>query len=145
MELLFSYKPWNPFSWIIKFFSWSKWSHVALVDGDYVIEATAMHGVRRVKIEEALHGTKHEFATLPCKDPQAIIDAAMTQLGKPYDFLAILGIGLKRDWQEDDKWVCSELIGWAADKGGNPLFRKDRVNRITQEHLWMLYPLDKTN
>lgn len=93
-----------------KIFSWSKWSHVALVDGDYVIEATAMHGVRRVKIEEALHGTKHEFATLPCKDPQAIIDAAMTQLGKPYDFLAILGIGLKRDWQEDDKWVCSELI-----------------------------------
>lgn len=145
MRLVFSTKNWNPFSWVIKIFTWSKWSHVGLVDGDYVIEATALNGVRRVPLEVALEGvSKYEFVTLPSKNPSAIIEAAKTQIGKKYDFLAIIGIGLKRDWQETDKWVCSELIAWAAKEAEDNLFRHDRINRITQEHLWMLFPLDES-
>ena len=33
------------------------------------------------------------------------------QLGKKYDWLAILSLGLfKRDWQSETKWFCSELL-----------------------------------
>ena len=31
------------------------------------------------------------------------------QIGKPYDFEAILGIVAQRDWRKDKAWMCSEL------------------------------------
>ena len=39
------------------------------------------------------------------------------QLGKKYDWLAILSLGLfKRDWQSETKWFCSELLLTALNK-----------------------------
>ena len=64
-------------------------------------------------------------------DLAAAVAVAGTQLGKPYDFTAVLGIGLHRDWTETDSWFCSELAAWACLHAGVPLLRFDRLNRIT--------------
>ena len=32
------------------------------------------------------------------------------QVGKKYDLLGIFGLWLKRRWQDDDAWFCSELL-----------------------------------
>lgn len=32
------------------------------------------------------------------------------QIGKKYDKLAIFGILLQRDWEDDSQWYCSELL-----------------------------------
>ena len=45
-----------------------------------------------------------------------MIAAVRSQIGKPYDKTGALGLGLHRDWQEDDAWWCSELIPWAAQQ-----------------------------
>lgn len=37
------------------------------------------------------------------------------QVGKPYDYDAIAGIALGRDWHQDGRWFCSELIAVAAE------------------------------
>ena len=66
--------------------------------------------------------------------------AAASQIGKPYDYTAILGLGLRRDWQEEDAWFCSELVAWAFQHAGEPLFRAECLRRVTPQHLWMLAP-----
>jgi uncharacterized protein YycO len=138
VSLLFSAAN-NPLSVMIRTLTWSTYSHVALVDGDTVIEATTAHGVRRAALSDALRSAAtRALVQIPCADPQAVLAAATSQLGKPYDYSAILGIGLHRDWQEDDKWFCSELVAWSFQHAGHPLFRAESLRRVTPQHLWML-------
>lgn len=140
ISLLFSTTS-NPFSGVIRAATWSRWSHVSIVDGDHVIEAVALHGVRRIPLTDAIGRAKrHALVELPCRNPHAVITAAITQLGKPYDYTAVLGIGLHRDWQEDDAWYCAELVAWAFDHANEPLFRPEALRRVTQEHIFMLAP-----
>lgn len=131
----------NPFSWLIRMMTWSRWSHVSIVDGDTIIQAHALHGVVRSSLAEAIDTAKRvELVRLPARDPAAVIAAAASQIGKPYDWTALLAFILRRDWQEDDSWFCSELVAWAFHRGGSPLFRADRISRVTPEHIAMLAP-----
>jgi hypothetical protein len=41
-----------------------------------------------------------------------------TQLGKPYDTEAVLGLGVGRNWRNADSWFCSELIAAALETCG---------------------------
>ncbi|MDG9783723.1 YiiX/YebB-like N1pC/P60 family cysteine hydrolase [Metapseudomonas otitidis] len=140
VQLLFTRRR-HPFSGIIRAATWSSWSHVALVDGSHVIEAVALQGVREVPRPLAVqNASAHCVVDLPARNPGAIIDAARSQVGKPYDWSAIAGLGLRRDWQEDDAWFCSELVAWAAAQAGEPWFRQEALRRVTPQHLWMLAP-----
>lgn len=127
---------------LIRGITWSEWSHVALVDGDEAIEAT-WPAVRVAPLAEVIAAhSAHVIVDLPCCDPAAAIAAARSQAGKPYDLTALFGLLMHRDWQEDDRWFCSELVAWAFAQGGTPLFRPEAMHRITPQHLWMLYPPD---
>lgn len=126
---------------VIRAGTWSRWSHVALVDDFTVIEATAKHGVRRAPLGELIaHASRFALVDLPCVDPAAAIAAAASQIGKPYDWSGAFGVGLHRDWQEDDAWFCSELVAWAFEVTQQPLLRAEVVRRVTPQHLWMLPP-----
>lgn len=141
VRLLFCTNPHNPLSWAIRAGSWSRWSHVAVIDGDSVIEAVALKGVTRTSLEDRLrHDPSWAISSLPCKDPAAVIAAAASQLGKPYDYTAVLGLGLHRDWQQDDSWFCSELTAWSFQQAGSPLFRTGASRRVKPQDLWMLQP-----
>lgn len=141
LDLLFCTNPANPLSWVIRAGSWSKWSHVALIDGDDVIESVALHGVVRTPLAtRQRQDPRWAIATLACADRTAIIRAAKTQIGKPYDYTGVIGIGLHRDWQEADSWFCSELVAWAFQQGGSPLFRTGACRRVTPQDIWMLAP-----
>ncbi len=43
---------WWPASIVIRLFTLSRWSHVAIVDGDYIIETTLLTGCVRVPRDE---------------------------------------------------------------------------------------------
>ena len=123
---------------IIRAVTWSKWSHVALIDGDNAIEA-AWPRVRVRPLADVLADhPNYTIADIPCEDPNAVLNAARSQIGKPYDLTALLGLWLHRDWQEDNKWFCSELLAWAFTQAREPLFRTDAVKRITPQHMWMV-------
>jgi len=142
-DLLFCTNPRNPMSWAIRVGSWSKWSHVAMIDGEDVIEAVALEGVVRTPLAtRKKEDPTWSVATLPCRDRSAILAAASGQLGKPYDYTAVVGIGLHRDWQQTDRWFCSELVAWSFEQGGSPLFRPEACRRVTPQDLWMLPPLE---
>lgn len=140
IQLLFSTTH-HPFSALLRAATWSRWSHVSLVAGPHVIEAVALGGVRQVSKNYAIQrASDYCLVDLPAHKPQAIIDAARSQIGKPYDWTAVAGLGLHRDWQEEDSWFCSELVAWAAEQAGEAWFRPEALRRITPQHLWMLAP-----
>jgi len=127
----------------IRAITWSKWSHVALLLGDGTAIEAAWPRVRRVGVDELLaQHSKYEIVEFTGMNDQAVIDAAMSQLGKPYDLTALFGLLLHRDWQQSSKWFCSELVAWAFAAAGHTLFRREDISRITPQHLWMLnYPV----
>jgi len=123
---------------IIRAVTWSRWSHAAIIDGNEIIEAVWPR-VRVSSLAWAIEThPRWTVIDIPVADESAAIAAARSQIGKPYDLWGVLGLGLKRQWQDDDAWWCSELIPWAAKQGGTDLFRPDALRRITPEHLWML-------
>lgn len=144
ITLLFTAKK-APGSIFIRVATWSRWSHVALVCGDgSVIEAIGFKGVRRIPFEEAIHGSFRfslvEFKNVSEEKNQELIEVLMSQVGKKYDYLGALGIGLHRNWQSEDKWICSELIAWGLQEIGIPLFRKEDVSTVSQQDIWRLAP-----
>ncbi|WP_199225861.1 hypothetical protein [Chromobacterium sp. Panama] len=67
LQLLFTTTHW-PASWPIRASTWSAWSHVALVDGNQVIEPVMGHGVRRVPVCSAIRRAScHALVSLPAR------------------------------------------------------------------------------
>jgi uncharacterized protein YycO len=122
----------------IRVFTWSDWSHVAIVDGDEIIEAVWPR-VRVSKLEEAKN--KYEswvIAEVKTRNDAEIIKAVRSQVGKPYDIGAIFGFVARRNWEKTDKWFCSELVAWAFSQANEPLFRPGTFSRVTPQHIWMI-------
>ena len=139
MQLIFS-RSRSPASILIRLGTWSTWSHVAVIlGGDQVIDATWRFGVAtralRTVIDESSH---YSIVGLDADNPLGVINALRSQLGKPYDISAVTGLALRRNWQEDDAWFCSELLAWAWEKSGQPLFHRDSRHRVTPQNIWML-------
>lgn len=122
-------------SLLLRTFLWSAWSHCAILAGDTAIEASTA-GVRERPSADLL-GDASEYAIVELPGDEAAVAQWMrTQLGKPYDWWGVLGIGLRRRWQADDHWFCSELVAWAFDRAGYPLVRVQSW-RITPRDLYL--------
>ena len=122
---------------VLRGFLWSAWSHCAIIDGDEVIEAAAPGGVRVRPLSDLIkESTKWEIIEFPCLDPYAVISAARRQVGAPYDWFGVIGIGFRRRWQDDDAWFCSEFIAAMFVEAGEPIVRLDAY-RITPRDLYL--------
>lgn len=119
----------------IRWFTWGKWSHVSvrMPEGD-LIEAKEFLGVVRRKWTYELG----EVLTLQVSDEQAerFYSALRSQVGKSYDWRAIVGFLVRRDWQRDNYWICSELAAWALIKAGVPVIHEKRW-RVNPTILYM--------
>jgi len=112
-----------PFSWVIRARTWSKYSHIDFVlpNGKFM-GAVPLGGVC---IHEHRYPTEDYFEVdVTEEEATTILNFAYDQLGKPYDFMGIFGFATNRDWQEDDKWFCSEYVAGAIQKVV-PLFNEE--------------------
>lgn len=122
---------------VLRALLWSQWSHVAIVDGDDVIEAAAFTGVRvRPLADLVAHSSQTQIIEIPARDPATVIAAARSQIGRPYDWRGVIGIGARRKWQSERAWFCSELVAWAFEQARDPLFRV-KVWRVTPRDIFM--------
>ena len=143
-------------SWLIRFDTWSPWSHIAIyVSADNtVIEArfpgiVAMlrhyllrkdaPGVREVPLEVFLkdNGTV-QAVEYECKNDAKGIAWARSQVGHMYDWSGLFGFPFHRDWAHSAEWWCSELFGMAIHKAKPARFRHEVINRLTPQHCWMM-------
>lgn len=128
----------NVFAGLVKWFTWSPYSHV-----DFVLPDGRLLGARffgGVKIREPEQFSKVERFTVEA--PAEVLDLAGSQIGQPYDWTGILGILARSNWQDSRGWFCSELIAWAFHAAGHPLLRSHKMHRITPRDL-LLSPLLK--
>lgn len=125
----------------IRFFTWSWASHVDFVlPNGKLFGALATQDGGGVRLHDAENYTRIERFQVDA--PESIIDIAMTQEGKPYDWAGIFGLVLReRNWEDDDKWFCSELVAWSFKQGGFPLLN-ETTSRITPRDL-LISPLLK--
>lgn len=140
VKIIFSRRH-HPGSVLLRTGMWSRWSHCGVIEGDTVIQAAFGAGVVRTSLAE-FKGMASQWAVVefPVEEVFTAM-AAASQIGKPYDLAGAVGIAVHRDWGEDDSWFCSELVAYALQEAGLPLFR-DGAPRITPQHLWMLnYPI----
>lgn len=121
----------------IRLATWSLWSHVALVRGSDVIEASARGGVRLTDVSE-LRDRYRESPIIGVAglDGDSAWNYALSQLGKPYDFPGLLGLTPFRNWSDDSAWHCSELVGACLIRGGVFSGNWKKQNRVTPQDIW---------
>ena len=142
VQLIFSTRK-GIFSKLVRFITWSHYSHVdMIVGGDHIIGASVLHGVEEVSLAYRKSVSHRwvigEVPTIAAEDDDNIYRALKSQVGKPYDWFGILGFLFHRDWQNEDRWFCSELIAWAFDKVGTRILADSvRKSRVSPEHLLM--------
>lgn len=126
---------------IIRWLTGSQWSHCALVADDGTAVEATWPRVRACRVEDIIRKhTKSLMIDIPCANDTLAFNRAMGQIGKPYDLTALIGWLTGRDWQEQDSWFCSELVAWAFEQAGSPLFRPGTLSRVTPQNLWMVRP-----
>jgi uncharacterized protein YycO len=129
-------------SYLIRFFTWSRWSHVFIADGDDAIEAHWRHGVRRKPLKSLLEDvSRYAKVEVSTGADEAVLEAVRAQIGKPYDYSAILGFLFRRDWQKETAWECAELVAFGFDRAGKPVFRSEDMSRITPGDWWNIHPV----
>ena len=123
----------------IRLATWSSFSHVDMVSSrDVLVGATLAHGTvalpidRRVR-QASLLGLYRIDA--PMKNEQRFKDFVWSQIGKPYDLGAIFGLPFRRNFQDEDRWFCSEQMAAAGEFADIPLVRKGSW-RVTPQDLW---------
>jgi uncharacterized protein YycO len=102
----------------IRAFEYGFWAtHVeALMPDGTLLGAHAQGGVEaRPHDYDKTEFTRELYVPIPASpaETDAFHSFLRSQTGKPYDFLAIAGIALQRDWQSENAWFCSELIASA--------------------------------
>lgn len=114
-------------SLLIRLATWSRWSHCGVIIGDDVIHAIPVKGVIREPLSEFKKRYKFELCEM-----RGDASLAVKFIGCKYDWGGVFGhwFGI---WNDAEKWFCSELVAYCSK-----LFRRDRVNRVTQEHCYMI-------
>lgn len=105
---------------------WQPWGHCAVIDGDIVIESLALRGgvVISTLKEVIARSTVHEIVQIECPDPEKGLNWARTTVGLPYDWSGIFAIPFReRNWQNPNKWYCSELVEQTIVMSGRIRFR----------------------
>lgn len=125
---------------VIRFGTWSDYSHCDVIGptghAGKIIGATPGGGVISYSLADRIGMSTKWMIYEVDADPHQVWAYLETQLGKPYDWLGCLGIAFHRDWEDDDKWFCSELIAKAFLEAGAPLLNPEiKINRITPEDL----------
>ncbi len=137
-------------SYIIRLVTWSNYSHVEIIlpdvnTGDnFLFSSTAKDGVNYTRLSKRLaKSSKAVIMEIDSDnfDLALLLKFIESNLLKKYDWLGVIGIGLKRDWQSNNRWFCSEIVASALKYSGVQLFDSRFYGRITPQDLYKLnYP-----
>jgi hypothetical protein len=116
---------WNPIDIGIRFVTRSSWSHAGIYHDEMFLSA------QKDGVKWRGHDKNAKLLFLKIDKANDILAYMNSQLGVRYDFGAIFGILVDRNWRDESRWFCSELVAWACEKAGNPLLNVDfQLNRV---------------
>lgn len=99
-------------STLIRWQTRGEYSHAAILypDGETIIEAWQGDGVRKKKITDWKDVDTFAVTNITAEQWKAAIELAEHQLGKGYDYWAIIRFISRGIMPDNDKWFCSELV-----------------------------------
>ena len=122
------YKGTSILSRLIRWRTWSEYSHAAWVFPDGSVIEAWKGGVTHAPSILAGHApdTEVHLFTLDLTTEQrwAIQDFLIAQIGKPYDYAGILGFLTASKTENPGRWFCSELIFAACKSARIELLRR---------------------
>jgi len=97
----------------------SRWNHVAIEVEGVIYDATLGDGVAK-STPQALRAKYNEIQSveIPNLNERGVVAFLESQLGKSYDWTALIALPFRQDWQDPQKWFCSELAAEALIRGG---------------------------
>lgn len=128
---------WNPVSAAIRASTRSWCSHAEFYDSENQV-TLGSRSIGGVKIRPCSKDHYSRVEQFTAANIGAAFAWAKTQIGKSYDFSAIAGIAFDRDWRNEERFFCSELIALAFEKIGSPILSTQPsvgVFRITPRDL----------
>lgn len=139
MKVIFTNKHNSISSYLIRLVTLSKYSHMAvLLEDGNVIDTTLVSGVRIQSLEKfSEHYVDRTIREVSLPDEKAAVDFLYYQIGKSYDWTALIGIAFRNKWTDDDSWFCSELVEAAIKAGGLDRF-VEKLSRIIPQYCWIV-------
>lgn len=123
--------------WLIRLLTFSRWNHASIEIDGIVYEALLATGVRTITATSYRDKWKRgKTVELEIPDKEAAKSFLRAQVGKPYDWTAIIALPFRQKWQKQNRWFCSELVASALVAGGMPGMRIE-AHRITPRDLWV--------
>lgn len=124
------------YSRLIKWFTWSKFSHVDILsdDGQYVVGSLAPKGVQKRLLKD-IKNPEFIFFT---DAPDSIKDDAETFVGDmPYGFMSILGFIFRSGkFVSRNSKVCSEFVTWIGKRNGYDFVERLEAYQVTPQRLY---------
>lgn len=114
-------------------------NHVGVQVDDVVYDSTFKNGVAVSSIDEFYSDwrvTDELWISVP--DGEGLLKFLQDQLGKKYDWKAVVSLPFRRNWHSPKRWMCSELAAEALISGGVAL--PILSNRITPRDLMFVVP-----
>lgn len=127
----------NPISAAIRFTTRSWASHAEFINLEInaTLGSRSAGGVRLRDCKSDRYSRVEQFTAAGIEEAYRW---AMGQIYKPYDYSAIAGIALNRNWRDERRWFCSELVAAAFEQVGHPLLStrpSAAVYRVTPRDL----------
>lgn len=123
----------KPGALVIRVFTRSRFSHVAVEVDNTLYESRLATGVHKPKYIKNVT----DILELDDLDNQAVKAFLEAQVGKKYDARAICSFFLSRVWENTKKWFCSELGAMAIKVGGYKGI-PNNLSKISPEDLYKI-------
>jgi len=112
----------------IRWLTWGDWSHVAVIDGNQVIESVGppisdwiLHCLFNTKYKKpygvqlnSLKGFGKRYTHHEIRFIEGDVSIARARIGMPFDMLGMFGYLINADWQDPTKDYCVETVVHAA-------------------------------
>ncbi len=111
-------------SWLIRWQTRGNYSHAALLRPDgMIVEAWQGKGVQVKAMTDLAEVDIYSVAMTPEQWGTAL-DYATSQVGRGYDYWAVIRFIDRRNMPANDKWFCSELVFESLARAGVRLFER---------------------
>ena len=135
---------WLPLSPLIRLWTWSQCSHCEFEFSDGMIIVPAMEAGRVIATKNRKYTWEYVYDIPVTEDQEKMLRQwAEDQLGKPYDYTALAPINVliprkKKQWKNDEIWMCSEFCAYGLEKLGIEFF-PDNFKKVTPGDLHKAY------
>lgn len=97
----------------VRFFDRSDWSHVGVIDGDYVIQAS---GKQRKVVKTPIEEFKSGYCAYETRALPGDIEIVRSHIGKAYDISGVKGFIFPWVQHKVSHIFCSEIAALASDR-----------------------------